>query len=214
MNTLLFALIAIIALAAYLFARFVTRFQRQIDRPRFRVGNINRKFFRSQVRKLHLAPLLFERFTWWLGLSRQPHGGVQFCNIGEGVHEKGHKSYIPDAATTSRYLLYKIGSDGDHCAVCGAGDIPLGSSDDLADASALDMPITIKLFGATVGTTRIVTDGTLVNGSKVTTGANGQGTLAVSTNVVIGVAIIGTDTSANAGDAIEIIPNLPLKAPF
>jgi len=50
-----------------------------------------------------------------------------------------------------------------------AGDIPLGSSDDLADTNALDVPIAIKLFGACEGTVRIVTDGTLVNGSKVTT---------------------------------------------
>ena len=213
MNLILIVL-ALIAMASIIRLAFRDRLQAEVRPKRVTVGNANRKFFRAHWRKLYLAPLLFERLTWWLGFSRQPRGGVQFCNIGEGVHEHGKKSYIPDAATTSRYLLYKIGSDGDHCAICGAGDIPLGSSDDLAESTALDVPITIKLFGATVGTTRIITDGTLLNGSKVTTCANGYGTLAVSTNIVIGVAIIGTDTSANAGDSIEIIPNLPLKAPF
>lgn len=163
-------------------------------------------------RFLLLLPLLWAR---WFPSRLTPRASrPQFCNAGEGTHEKGHKTYIPDAATTSRYLLYKIGSDGDHCALCGAGDVPLGSSDDMADSAALDEGITIKLFGATVGTTRIITDGTLVNGSKVTTGANGQGTLAVTTNVVIGVAIVPTDAILVAGDPIEIIPNLPLKTPF
>jgi len=40
------------------------------------------------------------------------------------------------------------------------------------------------------------------------------GTLAVTTNIVIGVALIGTDTTSAANDVIEMIPNLPLKAPF
>ena len=166
---------------------------------------LRRKFKRT----LQLLPLVFGH---WDRVMRT--GDRCFANIGEGTHEDGIKSYIPDAGTNSRYLMYKIGSTADNCALTGAGDIPLGSSDDQADANNLDLPIAIKLFGAVKGTTRIITDGTLVNGSKVTTGANGQGTAAVTTNLVVGVAIIPSDTVVVAGDPVEMIPCLPLKAPF
>ncbi len=157
---------------------------------------------------------MVERLKWWFGFSRAPRGGVQFANIGEGTFEHGLKSYIPDSGTASRYLMYKIGSTADNCVVCGAGDTPLGSSDDLADANNLDLPITIKLFGSIHGTTRVVTDGTVANGNYVKCAANGQVTVANNGDVVIGKAIFGSDTSANAGDTITVVPILPGKHPF
>jgi len=221
--TSLLFVVALVAVVVALFAWAVAAFKNASQphrQKRMVIGNASRRWFRRNFRKVYLTPLLIARVFHLMGLDRlfkwlfpQP-SGVQFCNVGEGTRAHGIRPYIPDAATASRYLLYKIGSDGDHCAVCGAGDIPLGSSDDLADTNALDVPIAIKLFGACEGTVRIVTDGTLVNGSKVTTGAAGVGTLAVTTNIVIGVALIGTDTTSAANDVIEMIPNLPLKAPF
>jgi hypothetical protein len=160
------------------------------------------------------------RFAAWLSRRRPgaerrkaAAGRAEFANIGEGTYVEGQKSYLPDASATSRYLLYKQGSDADHCAVTGAGDVPLGSSDDQADATNL-VPITLNLFGAVRGTVRVVTDGTVNNGTKVTTGANGQVTAATSGNLSFGVAVITTDASANAGDVITMIPCLPLKYAF
>jgi len=195
--------LAFIALALLLVAWVVAKFR-----------NANHQSTRSQRRlgawrKLYLLPLLFNFLP-----DRRARGGVQFANIGEGTFEHGIKSYIPDAGTASRYLLYKIGSDADHCAVTGAGDTPLGSSDDLADANNLDLPIAIKLFGAVKGMTRVVTDGTVANGARVKAGASGKVTAAATTDLSFGIAVFGTDTSSANGDVITIIPCVPQKYVF
>src|SRR5690242_4904132 len=64
-----------------------------------------------------------------------PFRGVEFANIADGTYEDGKRSYVADAGTTARYLMYKRGSDADHCAICGLNDDPLGPSDDQADAN-------------------------------------------------------------------------------
>jgi hypothetical protein len=138
---------------------------------------------------------------------------VQFANIGEGSYEHGHKSYLPDASTSARYLLYKRGSDADHCAVCGAGDDPLGPSDDQGDTSS-GVPIAVKLLGAARGTVRVVTDGTINNGDYVKCAANGQVTKASTGDLSFGRAVITTDSSNGAGDIITLIPALPAKYSF
>jgi hypothetical protein len=208
---LILAMILLIALAVSFVAWARTCFQNanlSIIRPRRHKG------VRRHWRALYLAPLLIERMFGLMGFTRIPRGGVQFANIGEGTFEHGIKSYIPDAGANSRYLLYKIGSDSDHCALCGAGDTPLGSSDDQADANNLDVPIAIKLFGAMKGMTRVITDGTVANGNRVKCAANGQVTVAVTGDVSFGIAIVTSDASSNAGDPIAIIPCLPQKYAF
>jgi len=138
--------------------------------------------------------------------------GVQFANIGEGTFATGHKTCLPDAVTSARYLLYKTGSDADHVTLTGAGDTPLGPSDDMVVDTTI--PITINLLGAAPGTLRVVTDGTVTNGAWVQAGANGQVTAGVTGNVVFGKAVIGTDTTSAASDVISIIPIVPGKHPF
>lgn len=144
------------------------------------------------------------------GVANSRH--VQFANIGEGTYDTGCKSYLPDATTNSRYLLYKIGTDGDHCAITGAGDTPLGSSDDQADSTTT--PITVNLFGAVRGTVRVITDGTVNNGDRVKAVASGKVGQGATTEVTFGIAIIGTDTSKADGDTITIIPMVPQKYVF
>ena len=176
------------------------------------IGNINRKFHRRHLRKVYLAPLLIQRFAAWLGLAREPRGGIQFANIGEGTSATGAKMYFGDATTSSRYLLYKIGSDGDHVAITGAGDVPLGSSNDsVADVT---MPIAINLLGVSPGTMRVVTDGTVSHGSHVKAGASGMVTAASTTDVSFGIALIGTDTTSASGDVITIMHCVPHKYVF
>lgn len=135
----------------------------------------------------------------------------QFANIAEGTYEDGKKSYLPDAATSSRYLLYKRGTDGDHCAVCGAAEDPLGPSDDAADAG---IPIAIQLLGAVRGTVRVTTDGTLADGDYCKAAANGQVAKATTGDLCCGRASISTDMSSAAGDPIGMIPILPSKLSF
>lgn len=159
-------------------------------------------------RFLILLPLWLGRF-----FTPPPIAGVQFCNIGEGTRAHGRKTYLCDAVTTARYLLYKVGSDGDHVAVCGANDVPLGSSDDMCED--VTIPITVNLFGAVEGTMRVTTDGTIANGDYVMTGANGQVTKATTGLAgICGRAVIGTDATAAAGDVITIVPVLPSKLAF
>lgn len=155
-------------------------------------------------RKFQLLPLLFS------GYPRT--NAVEFANIGDGNLESGIKSYLPNAAEASgatRYLLYKIGSDGDHATICGAGDTPLGPTDDQVDTNNLEVPFAIKLLGAVKGTVRVITDGTVNNGDHVKCGASGQVTQAASTNRTFGTAIIPSDCSKAAGDVISIIPYAP-----
>jgi hypothetical protein len=126
---------------------------------------------------------------------------VQFANVGEGDFGHGRRSMLMDASVTlfSRYLLYKTGSDGDHAVVCGAGDIPIGQSDDQFDSNNTDVPIAINMFGVCPGTLRVITDGTITNGGYVMTGANGQATAATTGQQgIFGRALFGTDTTPSS----------------
>lgn len=164
-------------------------------------------------RMIALLPVTLHRISHGL-FSRKikmAEGAAFFANIGEGTASRGVKSYTPDAATTARYLCYKIGTDGDHSAITGAGDVPLGQSDDQADSG---VPIALSLFGVAPGTLRVVSDGTIANGDHVKCGATGKVTKASSTDVSFGIALIGSDGSSADGDAISIIHCVPHKYVF
>jgi hypothetical protein len=143
----------------------------------------------------------------------------EFANIGEGTRESGHLSLLGDTGTppqtTSRFLLVKFSTDGDHFTTCGAGDVPLGINQDVYDPNNTDVPNNIALLGAAHGTQRVVTDGTIANGNYVKTGANGQATVA-TTGVagIFGMAVFGTDTTAAAGDTITVVTSFPSKYAF
>ena len=158
---------------------------------------------------LHLQMLIT---LFVLRFQKPAVAGLQFANIGEGIAPNGVKMFIPDAITTSRYLLYKKGSDVDHVAITTTGETPIGSSDDQADD--VTVPMGINVFGAIRGTVKVVTDGTVADGNYVKCGTLGRVTVAVTTDVVIGKALIGTDATAAAGDVISIIPIMPGKHPF
>lgn len=166
---------------------------------------------RQAWRKRHLTPLLFKRGGSPRFRFSNP-GTAQFANIGEGDYKHGAKSFLPDAATTSRYLLYKAGSDADHVAVCGAGEDAIGSSDDQADAG---IPLAVWLFGACEGTKRVITDGTISDRDFVKSAANGQVTKAGTGDAgICGRAVVPTDCSNAAGDVITIVPLATAKYSF
>jgi hypothetical protein len=167
------------------------------------------KSLRQFLLKLQLLPFR-------LNLRKHAQRNTQhllFANIGEGTYENGRKSYLPDSSTSARNLLYKRGSDADHCVITGAGDDPLGPSEDQADTTT-GQPITINILGAVKGTVRVVTDGTVNDGDYVKCGTSGQVTQAATTNLSFGRAVIPTDCSKAAGDVITIIPVLPAKYAF
>lgn len=208
---LIVALVAVVVAMFALAAAAIQKANQPSRRPR--VGNANRQFFRRHFRKIHLAPLTIERVAHLMGFTRRaPQGSVMFANIGEGTFDNGVKTYVADAATGGRYLLYKKGSDADHCAIAGLNDVVLGPSDDQAEAG---MPIAIKLLGAVKGTQRVQTDGTIADGDYMKSGAAGQATKATTGDPgIFGIAVIPTDASAAAGDTIQFRPGLPSKLAF
>ena len=146
-----------------------------------------------------------------------PPAHAEFANIGEGDFGHGRRSFLVDygtALTTSRYLLYKIGSDNDHVTTCGAGDSPIGQSDDVGDTNNQDVPIALNLFGACPGTLRVITDGTVQNGNYVKAGANGQVTQASAGDAICGARCSAPTPTANAGDTITIVGMSTAKYQF
>jgi len=219
MKLSLFIFIALVAVALVQIVWAFAKSKNTTLARRPKIGNINRAFFRRHMRKVYLAPLLVERFAAWLGFVREPVGSVQFANVGEGTHQHGIKSYIADAATNSRYLVYEQGSTADNVIVASGVNEPLGVSDDMADAAVLDVAIGIKLLGAGIGTTRMISDGTVTNGKRVAVLKDGTGRVTVPGNGagnfwVVGKAVIPTDANIAAGDPFEVIPFQPVLTTY
>ena len=211
---LILFLVALAAVALALSAWAVATFKNAKSTPRPVIGNANRKFYRSHMRRFYLAPLLIQRIFGFLPGQVSPRGTLEFANIGEGTFGEGRVTLFGDATTSTRYLLYKIGSDADHVALAGAGDTPLGPSDDMV--ADVTVPIAINLLGPGSDTLRVVTDGSISNGDYVKCGAAGVAVKATTsgTDVVIGRAVFGSDTSNGANDVITIVPIMPCKHPF
>jgi hypothetical protein len=184
-----------------------------------------KKQTKSQTMKrlLYLIPVFIHRITGWLPFQPKPDK-VSFVNIAEGSWEHGKKSYTPDATTLANanalfhYLLYKQGATAELVTLAGAGDTPLGPSEDVPEPTSTGattgLPIAIMLLGAVQGTVRVVTDGTVVNNQFVKCAANGQVTPASNGDVVIGKSLITVDMTSAAGEVIGMIPILPGKHPF
>jgi hypothetical protein len=216
--TLVAFVVALFAWAAAKFTKATKPVRRQV------IGNINRKFFRRHISRVYLAPLLFERMLHLMGFTRAPLGAVQFCNTGEGTHGDGIKSYLPDAATTLRYLFYEQGvTTKDYCKLALGVNEPLGHSDDLADANALDLAIAIKLLGCVKGTQRAVSDGTVTNNTRICVATDGTGRATcpaggAGTFWIVGKAIVPTDNDAGgpvaAGDTFEFVPCFPVSKAY
>ena len=210
----LFLVVALVAVVVAMFALAVATIQKANQRGGLpAIGNANRRFSRRHARKIWLTPLAIERVFYLMGFQRKaPTGSVMFANIGEGTFEHGVKTYVADAATSGRYLLYKTGTDADHVAIAGLNDVTLGVSNDQAEAG---MPIAIHLFGGAKGTLRVQTDGTIANGDYIKSGAAGQATKATTGDAgIFGKAVIGTDASSAAGDTITFVHTVPSKLAF
>lgn len=127
-------------------------------------------------------------------------GHAKLNAIGDGESPNGIITRLADAALTTRHLLVKVGSDGSHFAVCGAGDLPLGVCRDEPDA--VDYPAAIKLPGCYANTLKVVASEAIAVDDDIYTAANGKvqnepGT--VGTYYKIGKAI-----TAASGDSIEL----------
>lgn len=145
----------------------------------------------------------------WKGALWGAGGLTPAANIAEGVH-KGVITRKADAATTARYLCYKIGSDADHVAVTTAAtEIPLGMGYDMADAAEDD--IAIQLFGGRDETLLGVALAAITAGDYICAAADGKVQtmtgLASQTVYIIGRAL----TTAAAGGLVEFDPCVPVQ---
>jgi hypothetical protein len=167
--------------------------------------------------------------AWTAAFPFLARAKTQFANVGEGTRESGHDSLIFDAGgatanaaalaanTTSkgRYLLYKKSTDADHITVCGLNDVSVGICQDAYDANNADVPVNVALHGCAPGTQRVVTDGTITDGIPIKAGANGQATAATTGDAgIFGRAYLRVDTTANAGDVITCVTEVPSKMSF
>lgn len=125
-------------------------------------------------------------------------------NIAEGTHAEA-KTYLTDAAITTRHLLYKVGTDANHIAVCGSTSVPLGTVDD--EATAAEEYVAVQLMGKG-STKRVVASGAVSAGALVYLGASGK--VASSGTQCIGVALTAASTD---GDIIEMIDTTPPPSP-
>lgn len=87
-----------------------------------------------------------------------------------GTHHRA-LTRLADAAHSYRHLLVKAGSDADHVAVCGAGNLPVGLSDD--QPAAAEDPINILLLGISPQTLRMTCATAIAGETDLYTAANG-----------------------------------------
>ncbi len=133
----------------------------------------------------------------------------EVSNIAEGTSETGNRTYLADAAITARHLVVKSGSDLNHIAVAGTGDIPLGVVDDQADAA--EDPVNVQLLGAKRGTILMTASAAIALDAMVVSAASGKirtlpGT--TGTYYIIGRA---REAAGADGDVIEVIPCFPIQ---
>jgi hypothetical protein len=122
-----------------------------------------------------------------------------------GTHEKAIGRYT-DAALTTRHLLVKKGSDGDHIALAGAADLAIGTVAD--EAAAAEARVHVNLLGKGP-TKKMVASAVIAAHVRVFQAAGGK------VQTLPGAAgtykCIGTSVSAAAADndVIEVNDHAP-----
>jgi hypothetical protein len=120
----------------------------------------------------------------------------------------GTRSMLTDAAQATRFTLVKIGTDANHCAASGVGDIPFGIVPDEAD-SAEDL-VSVQVLGIYPNDMRGVASGAITLGDMLVAGAAGT----VRTLPVAGGTyyIIGRATAPVAdGAEVPFTPSFPVQ---
>lgn len=142
-------------------------------------------------------------------LKLTPDRRYQFANNQVGVRPGGRRTYLANAAITTKNLVVDIGTDANHIALAGTSSIALGVAMD--EAEAAEDAVAVQLFGAVEGTVLVVASAAITAGALVVTNTNGKvrtlpGT--TGTYYVLGRAL----TAAGAdGDVIEIAPCFPTQ---
>lgn len=115
-----------------------------------------------------------------------------------------------DAAITTRHLLWKKGSADGGVALCGAGDVPLGTVDNTETATGAGQTVLLLGKGPTK---KMVATAAIGAGVRVYTAANGKVQVAPSTATVYQVGVSLT-AAANADEIIEVADCVPVSVTF
>lgn len=131
---------------------------------------------------------------------------VALANIAEGQRLTGNITRKTDAAIATRFLLGKVGTDGDHIAVAGASDTPYGVITD--EAGAAEDLVNVAILACTQGTLKVVNDatGAIAVGDVIVPAASGKVkkiAAGAGNYYVVGIAM---QTAAADGDQFEIAP--------
>lgn len=116
-----------------------------------------------------------------------------------GVHQES-RTYLTDAAITTKHLLYKQGSDLRHVAVSDASSIPLGTIPDLCSAAEAERAVLLIGKGPTK---TMVCSEAITAGNAVYAAAGGK--VATSGTYALGIAMT---TTATDGDELEVADTL------
>lgn len=121
-------------------------------------------------------------------------------------------TYRADAAHSSRHLLVRAGSDGQHAAVCGAGNYPIGSTTDAPDGA--EGLLNVQPLGSSEYT-RVLRSASALNADvDVYTAANGfiQGEPgSAGTYYRVGRTVAASVQEGSSNYLTEIAPCQPIK---
>lgn len=138
-----------------------------------------------------------------------PPARYQFANNNRGIRPDGRRTYLADAAITTKGLLVVTGTDSEHIALAGTSSVPLGVA--LDEAEAAEDAVAVQLFGAVGGTVLVVASAAITAGDLVVAAASGKvRTLPALTGTyhIIGRAI---NAAGADGDLVEIAPSFPIQ---
>lgn len=141
--------------------------------------------------------------------GKRNRGRVALANENLALQCRTENVRLKADAAISRYLLVKYGSDGEHAAICGASDIPLGNSDD--SPGAAEDPFTVNIFGLLKRERIVIASEAITANKDVYTAANGK-----VQDLPAGAGtyyLVGRTSQAAAadGDKVRIVPCFPQK---
>lgn len=152
--------------------------------------------------------LLFIATSWFRARPRRNRTLTPLANIGEGF-QPARKTFLADAAISTRYLLVKSGTDAAHVALCGASDQPLGIATD--EPAAAEEGVNVDLLGIQTEGKILIASGAISAGAYVYTAANGKVQAEPATPGTYWRVARALSTTSADGQPLEVVPLDPIK---
>ncbi|MES2692782.1 MAG: capsid cement protein [Verrucomicrobiota bacterium] len=159
---------------------------------------------------LLLSSLLVSIWLFASWICSRPRGArfTPLANIAEGF-APSTKTYLADAAISTRFLVGKIGTDASHVALAGVSDIPLGIIAD--EAAAAEDAVMVRLLGVQNEGGIAIASAAITAGDLLVPAANGKVRTLPGTSgtyYILGRAIKAAGAD---GDQVEFVPSFPMQ---